>query len=89
LWKQQYNYGVGYAQFILKHADHWTWSLANELRAWQRIAGLAMQSIVTHGDTGLARRGFFVKLLAQRLGFILQYYLTSQQTPFLKKEQAV
>jgi glycosyltransferase involved in cell wall biosynthesis len=79
LWKQQRNYGVGYAQFILKHADRWPWSAANEIRAWQRIVILAAQACVNRGDEGLVRRGLFVKQLAQRVGFVSKYFSFGRQ----------
>ncbi len=73
-WKQQRNYGMGYAQFILKHSDRWPWSTMRELSAWKRIVVLAAQACVTRGDKGLARRGLFVKLLAQRIGFVSEFF---------------
>jgi len=88
LWKQQRNYGIGYAQFLLKHADRWPWSAANEIRAWRRIVILAAQTCVTRGDEGLVRRGLFVKQLAQRVGFISEYFSFGRQLQISQKERA-
>jgi glycosyltransferase involved in cell wall biosynthesis len=81
LWKQQRNYGVGYAQFILKHANRWPWSAGRELGEWKRIARFAARAGVTRGDAGLVQRGLFVKFLAQRVGFVSEYFLSRRQAP--------
>jgi len=75
-WKQQRNYGVGYAQFFLKHANRWPWSLAREFGEWRRIAGFAARACITTGDQSLVQRGFFIKCLAQRIGFVSTYFLS-------------
>jgi glycosyltransferase involved in cell wall biosynthesis len=81
LWKQQRNYGLGYAQFILKHANRWPWSAGRELAEWKRIGHFAARACVTRGNVGLAQRGLFVKFLAQRIGFVSEYFLSRRQTP--------
>jgi glycosyltransferase involved in cell wall biosynthesis len=86
-WKQQHIYGIGYAQFILKHADRWPWSVKNEIRAWQRIIVFAAQVCVMRGDEGLVRRGWFVKLLAQRVGFISEFFVSRKKRKISYKEK--
>lgn len=88
LWKQQRNYGVGYAQFILKYTDRWPWSVAREIHAWQRIFVFAAQACVTRGDQGLVRRGLFVKQLAQRVGFVSEYFSIRRQPQISQKEKS-
>ena len=87
LWKQQRGYGVGYAQFILKHADRWPWSAANEIHAWQRIFILGAQACFNRGDEGLVRRGLFVKQLAQRIGFVSEFFSFGRPPQILRKEK--
>ncbi|MGA2801291.1 MAG: glycosyltransferase [Verrucomicrobiota bacterium] len=74
LWKQQRNYGAGYAQFILKHADRWPWSMKREAGAWIRLLPLAAQAVAACGEQGLVRRGLLLKQLAQRIGFASMFY---------------
>ena len=69
-WHQQRNYGVGYAQFIFKHADRWPWGLRREWQQWRRLAGFAVRSCFCRGDAGLVQRGLLVKYLALRMGFL-------------------
>jgi glycosyltransferase involved in cell wall biosynthesis len=73
-WKQQRGYGIGYAQFILKHSDRWSWSIQNEMDAWRRIATNAAQACLARGDKSLVHRGWCIKLLAQRVGFLSEYF---------------
>jgi glycosyltransferase involved in cell wall biosynthesis len=87
-WKQQRNYGAGYGQFMRKHADRYPWTIWNELRAWKRILGMALQACVRHGNEGLVRRGYLVKLLAQRVGFISEYYSTARTESFSQEKNA-
>ncbi|HEX4343344.1 MAG TPA: glycosyltransferase [Verrucomicrobiae bacterium] len=74
LWKQQYNYGYGYAQFLRLYADRWPWSVRREAGAWLRVFGLAFPAAIGRGEKGLVQRGWFVKQLAHRLGFVSTYY---------------
>jgi len=74
LWKQQRNYGVGYAQFIFKHADRWPWGIRRELRQWRHLMGFVLRSCWKRGDAGLAERGSFVKYLALRVGFLSVWF---------------
>ena len=74
LWIQQRNYGYGYAQFLLRHADRWPWSAGREAGAWLRLFILAAQAATAGGEQGLVRRGLLVKHLAQRIGFASTYF---------------
>jgi len=76
LWKQQLSYGSGYGQFLLRYADRWPWSIGRELAEWKRIGHFAARACVMHGDANLVQRGLFVKFLAQRIGFISEYFLS-------------
>jgi glycosyltransferase involved in cell wall biosynthesis len=87
-WKQQRNYGIGYAQFILKYSDRWPWSTLNEIHAWRRIFILAIQGCFRSGNDGLVRRGLFVKQLAQRIGFISEYFYLDPSRRILNKEKS-
>jgi glycosyltransferase involved in cell wall biosynthesis len=73
-WKQQVNYGDGYAQFLLRHAERWPWSLCREIGAWSGLIPLAFQAAGGRGDQGLVRRGLFLKRLAYRFGFAPTYF---------------
>jgi hypothetical protein len=81
LWKQQRNYGVGYGQFIQKHADRWPWSVAREFAEWKRVLGFGVRACVMTGDVGLVERGMFVKRLAQRVGFANGYFMARAGAP--------
>lgn len=70
-WRQQYSYGMGYAQFIEHHRDACRWSMADELREWGSIGKLGLTAWQpAKNATQLYRRGMFVKKFAQRLGFL-------------------
>jgi glycosyltransferase involved in cell wall biosynthesis len=74
-WRQQYGYGCGYADFLLHYRDRFPWSFRQELRAWLRVAGLALPAAWPGGgDAGLVRRGTFIRQLSQRLGFAGTYW---------------
>jgi glycosyltransferase involved in cell wall biosynthesis len=74
-WHQQYGYGRGFGQLIWHHRDQFHWTTGRELKAWLRIAGLAVgASLPGASDRALMRRGALVKHLAQRLGFVATYY---------------
>ncbi len=81
LWIQQRNYGDGYAQFLLRHADRWPWSAGREAGAWLRLVILAAQASVAGGEQGLVRRGLLVKHLAQRIGFASTYFSPRERRP--------
>jgi glycosyltransferase involved in cell wall biosynthesis len=83
-WRQQVNYGVGYAQFARRRADDIPWSLARELQAWGATLGLGLQAVLPRPaadpDERLVRRGTFVKSLAQRVGFDATYWSDRERT---------
>ena len=60
---------------MLHHADDVPWSAATELRAWTGVARRGVDACRPGaGDDALARRGAFVKDLAQRAGFVTTYW---------------
>ncbi|MFN2160097.1 MAG: glycosyltransferase [Anaerolineales bacterium] len=74
-WRQQYGYGVGYAQFLLLYKGQIPWDLQRELAAWAKISLYALQACIPNrGDVGLFCRGRFIQQLAQRLGFARTYW---------------
>ncbi len=74
-WRQQYGYGVGYAQFLLLYKDQFPWGVQRELVSWANIGSYALQACIPgKGDAGLYRRGRFIQKLAQRLGFARTYW---------------
>jgi hypothetical protein len=74
-WRQQYGYGLGFAQFLLLYREQVPWSLRRELHAWAKLASYALQACVpVKGDQGLIRRGRLVQHCAQRLGFDRTYW---------------
>jgi glycosyltransferase involved in cell wall biosynthesis len=74
-WRQQRSYGAGLAYFMRARADEIGWSALDELRAWTAIAANGAAALLpARGDAALARRGAFVKALAQRVGFIGTYW---------------
>jgi len=74
-WKQQVNYGRGFAQFFLRYRDELAWSAGDEARAWTATLALGARALIRpRGDEGLVRRGHFVKALAQRRGFVSTYW---------------
>lgn len=74
-WRQQRSYGCGLAQFMRARADQIGWSLVDELRAWSVVVASGMRAALPGGaDEMLVRRGTFVKALAQRVGFDLEYW---------------
>ena len=77
-WRQQFSYGIGYAQFMRSRAGELHWSLLSEAKAWGALAALgAAAALPGRGDRALVRRGAFVKALAQRSGFSLTYWRRS------------
>ena len=75
-WRQQVNYGSGYAHFLRRHADRWPWSLRRELTAWGRLVPLAARACTGRADVGLVRRGMFLKQLAHRAGFSREFFFS-------------
>jgi glycosyltransferase involved in cell wall biosynthesis len=73
-WRQQVNYGRGYAHFLRCYADRWPWSSRRELAAWGRLVPAAGRAITGRADEGLVRRGMFLKHLAHRVGFAGAYF---------------
>jgi glycosyltransferase involved in cell wall biosynthesis len=74
-WRQQRSYGAGLAQFMRARVDEIRWSFADEVRAWSAvIANGACSLLPGNAQTVLARRGTFVKALAQRVGFFSEYW---------------
>ena len=74
-WRQQVNYGRGYAQFFMRYADELRWTPASELRAWLAVLRAGGNALLAYrGEDGLLRRGTFIKLLAQRAGFVRTYW---------------
>ncbi len=74
-WRQQYFYGVGYAQFMQAYRRETSWGLGKELRT---LAGIAAQAgaaaLPGKDDAALLRRGRFVRNAAQHAGFLRSYY---------------
>jgi glycosyltransferase involved in cell wall biosynthesis len=74
-WRQQFAYGFGLAQFTHHWSSEIGWSVGHELAAWGRTAAAGMRALgPASGDERLARRGTFVKQLAQRIGFCSFYW---------------
>jgi glycosyltransferase involved in cell wall biosynthesis len=74
-WRQQVNYGRGFAQFFMQYTEEIPWSAGQEARAWASVARLGLASpFHWRGDGGLVRRGRFIKALAQRWGFATTFW---------------
>ena len=74
-WRQQVNYGRGYAQFFRRYAVELRWTPASELGAWMAVLRAGVRALLPNrADDGLLRRGTFIKLLAQRIGFVRAYW---------------
>ncbi len=74
-WRQQYFYGIGYAQFMLAYHNETSWTVHKELRALGELAWQAAAAALPgKGDAALARRGRFVRGAAQHAGFLRAYY---------------
>lgn len=79
-WAQQVNYGRGLAQFYVKWADDIPWSPWREAGAWAALATTAVAACRPGlRDASLARRGTFVKQLAQRIGFASTYFRSTER----------
>ncbi len=74
-WRQQFSYGVGYAQFVLAHRRELQWSAQRESRAAFDVAKKALAALLPGtDDQALLRRGWFVRTAAQHAGFVRTYY---------------
>ena len=72
-WRQQYGYGIGYAQFMLAHRVRW--SPLRELREIAGIIGTGLAALWPgKTDNAIARQGFGIRRTAQHLGFCRTYY---------------
>jgi O-antigen biosynthesis protein len=82
-WTQQVNYGRGLAQFYVRWGDEIRWSPWREAAAWAALAPAAVSACRPGGadgaDASLARRGTFVKRLAQRIGFATTYFRPTER----------
>ena len=74
-WKQQFFYGVGYAQFLLRHRDKTHWSAWHEVTSVARVIAAGVAAVLPAGaDGALVRRGMFVRQAAQHAGFVRTYF---------------
>jgi glycosyltransferase involved in cell wall biosynthesis len=74
-WRQQYGYGVGYAQFMCHQTSRAGWSFADELRAWWGVIRAGLGACRPgNSERCLVERGTFVKRLAQRTAFDATYW---------------
>jgi len=74
-WRQQYFYGVGYAQFMLARRRELRWSAAHQLRAaCDVLSKAAVAMLPARGDDAILRRGRVIRAAAQQAGFLRTYY---------------
>lgn len=74
-WRQQRNYGRGYAQLMLHYPDQLPWPIGREITAWLNLIGTGLRAAWPgDDDRALLRRGLLVRDLARRLGFVATYY---------------
>lgn len=74
-WRQQRGYGVGYAQFLIRHRDRVYWGIAEEARTiWDIALHLLRFLVPARGDAAILRRGFLIRTAAQHLGFLRTYF---------------
>lgn len=74
-WRQQFSYGVGYAQFVLAHREELHWSALRDARATAGVLAKAIAALAPgNDDAALLRRGWFVRTAAQHAGFVRTYY---------------
>lgn len=74
-WRQQRGYGVGYAQFLIRHQDRVYWGVAEELRALWTIARHCGRFLLpSQGDTAILRRGWLIRTAAQHVGFLRTFF---------------
>ncbi len=79
-FKQQRNYGRGYAHFLLRHSCRWPWNLQREAGAWVHLCLLAARAVRTGGKRGLVERGLFLKQAAHRIGFVSTFFSPWQRS---------
>ncbi|HEY9179276.1 MAG TPA: glycosyltransferase [Candidatus Baltobacteraceae bacterium] len=74
-WRQQFFYGVGYAQFALAYRKDVRWTALHQVRAGIDLAVKAFGAVLPgHDDAALLRRGWLVRAAAQQAGFVRTYY---------------
>jgi glycosyltransferase involved in cell wall biosynthesis len=74
-WRQQYFYGVGYAQFLIAHRDRVQWRMRHQLAAIGNVIRNAVLAVLpSGGDEKILRQGWFVRSAAQHAGFLRTYY---------------
>jgi glycosyltransferase involved in cell wall biosynthesis len=74
-WRQQFFYGVGYAQFMLARRGELRWSIVHQVRAALDVLFKAASSLApVQGDEAILRRGWLVRAAAQQAGFLRTYY---------------
>lgn len=88
-WRQQVSYGRGYAHFLRHYPQHWPWTLRSELTAWIRLVPAALRATTGRADEGLVRRGMFLKLLAQRIGFSRAFFFHPRPREYLSAARII
>jgi glycosyltransferase involved in cell wall biosynthesis len=74
-WRQQYFYGVGYAQFLLAHRRRAPWRVRHQVAALAAVARHAVSALLpARGDAAVVRHGRFIRAAAQQAGFLRTYY---------------
>ncbi|MBV9271638.1 MAG: glycosyltransferase [Candidatus Eremiobacteraeota bacterium] len=74
-WRQQFSYGIGYAQFMLRHRGVAQWRVGAELREIGTIVRAGLRALLpAKDDEGVVRRGLLLRHAAQHAGFIRTYY---------------
>jgi glycosyltransferase involved in cell wall biosynthesis len=74
-WRQQYFYGIGYAQFLIAHRDRVQWRFRHQAAALGSVLrNAALALLPASGDTRIVRRGSFFRSAAQHAGFLRTYY---------------
>lgn len=74
-WRQQFFYGVGYAQFMLAHRSEISWSVRLQMRAALDVLQKAWLALApANGMQRILTRGQLVRAAAQQAGFICTYY---------------
>ncbi|MFN2460766.1 MAG: glycosyltransferase [Candidatus Velthaea sp.] len=87
-FRQQFGYGVGYAQFMHSRRAELPWSVAHEVGAWWSVARAAANACRPgRDDAALFRRGTFVKQLAQRCGFVATYWRRRERARWSARPQ--
>jgi len=80
-WNQQVNYGRGLAQFYFTRSSEISWSALREAKEWILLApSAALACLPGKDDSALARRGTFLKRLAQRIGFTRTYFSAAERS---------